>query len=236
MLSKIRSGSLRLCYGAVSLTILIAVLSPVTASAAVRGTAPPSTQATYVNRANATSLRNSRTNYSVRFQLGQSSASTINADNSAVALTSGCHDCGAIAIAFQVIFASSQSPIALNADNTANATSYACVSCTTLAEAYQIVDIGTTQQQLTFKQLVGLEYVHLQLELLQYSGLSSGQIQSKVAELANETVALLQNSTGATPASDAPAASPVVNGSALPAQLTQGSQPGVELFVKIQSA
>jgi len=240
MLSKIRNVSLWPCYGMVPLTILGGLLGPGAGSAHALGTAPHSTQATYVNQAKATSLRNGRTDYSVQFQLDQTSASTINADNSAVAMTSGCHNCGAIAIGFQVVVASSQSLTALNANNTANATSYSCVSCTTLAEAYQLVYVSNTQPRLTARQLAGLEYVRFQLALLRYSRLSSDQIQSKVAELANQAEALLQNSAGPAPTSGtpavSPAVSPVVNGSALPAQLTQPTQPSVELFVQIRTA
>lgn len=244
MLSKIRNGSLWPCYGMVPLAILGVMLGPDSSSVPFLGTAPHSTQVTFVNPARATSLRDGRTDYSVQFQLDQTSASTVNADNSAVALTSGCHNCGAFAIAFQVVVASSQSLATMNANNTANATSYACVSCSTLAEAYQIIDVSNTQPRLTAKQLAGLEYVRFQLALLRYSRLSSDQIQSKVADLASQAVALLQNSADPAPASGAPAVSPAVNGpavpavsgSAQPAQLTQPTQPGVQLFVKIQSA
>ena len=234
MLSKIRS--LRLLYGVVPLTILITLFSSVTASAAVRGTAPASTEVTYVNLAKAISLRNSQTDYSVRFQLRQSSASIINADDNAVALTSGCHDCGAIAIAFQVVFAPAQSLTALNENSTAEAISNACVRCSTVALAYQIVDISNTQLRLTHEQLAGLEYVRLQLKALRYSGLSIDQIQSEVDELANQAIAILQNSTGAAPTSDVPSVSPAINGSALLAHMTEITQPGIQLFVKIQSA
>jgi hypothetical protein len=229
MLSEIRrNGSLRLLYGVVPVAILIAVFSPVTASAC--------TQETYVNLAKATSRWNWWTDYSVKFQLRQSSASTINADDSAVALTSGCHDCGAIAIAFQVIFAPAQSLTALNVNSTADATSYACVRCSTLAETVQLVDVSSTQQRLTWEQREGLERVRFELEALRYSHLSIDQIQSEVAELANQAVALLRDSTGDAPAGEPPLVSPAVNGPALLGPLTGISQPGIELFIKTQSA
>ena len=235
-IAKITSGPLRLLYGFVALTILLTAFSPVAASAAVRGDSPAGTQATYVNLAHATSSWNWLTDYSLKFQLRQSYASTINADDSAVALTSGCHDCGAIAIGFQVIFAPEQSLSAINVNGTAQATSTSCVRCSTLAEVYQIVDISTTEQQLTYQQLAGLEYVQFELEALRFSGLSSDQVQSKVTELANQAIAILQNSTADPPARYVPSASPAINDSALNARMTGDSQPGVELFVKIQSA
>ena len=237
VLPKIRSGALRLRYGVVALTIPVMLSIPVTASAAVPDTVPASTQVkTYVNVAKATSLHNWRTDFRVKFQLGQSSASTINATNQAVALTSGCHDCGAVAIAFQVVFATKQNLTALNADNTADATSYACVRCSTLAAAYQIVFISGTQQRLTDAQELGLAQVRAELEALQYSGLNTDQIQSQADELANQALSLLQNSAGAAPPDGAPSPSPSINASALPAQLTENSQPVIDLFVKIQSS
>jgi hypothetical protein len=208
--------------------MLIAVFSPVAASA--------STQETYVNLAKATSGWNWWTDYSVKFQLRQSSASTINADDSAVALTSGCHDCGAIAIAFQVIFAPAQSLTALNVNSTAESTSYACVRCSTLAETVQLVDVSSTQQRLTWEQREGLERVRFELEALRYSGLSIDQIQSEVAELANQAVALLRHSTGDASAGEPPLVSPSINGSALLGPLTGISRPGIEIFIKTQSA
>jgi hypothetical protein len=244
MLSKIRrSRALRLLYGVVPLAILFALFTPVAASAAGWGARSADwgarsagMQVTYVNLAKAFSLRNNRTDYSVRFQLRQSPASVINADNSALALTSRCHDCGAIAIAFQVIFAPEKSLTTLNLNSVAKATSTFCVRCSTLAESYQIVDISNTQQRLTDRQRDGLEYVGRELEALRSSHLSTGQIQSKVGELASQTIALLQNGTGAAPASEAPLASPAINGPALPAQSAGISQPGIEVFVKVQNA
>ena len=235
-MTKITCGPLRLLYGVIALAILITAFSPVAASAAVRRDAPKGTQATYVNLAHATSRWNWFTDYSLKFQLRQSYASTINADDSAMALTSGCHDCGATAIGFQVIFAPKQSLSALNVNSAAQATSTSCVRCSTLAEVYQIVDISTTEQQLTYQQLAGLEYVRFEFEALRFPGLSSDQVQSRVTELADQAIAILQNSTADPPARYVPSASPAINDSALNARMTGDSQPGVELFVKIQSA
>jgi len=218
------------------LTILISAFSPVAASAAVRGTPPAGTQATFVNPASAASLWNWFTDYSLKFQLRQSHASTINADASALALTRGCHDCGAIAIAFQVIFTPEQSLTALNVNGTADATSTSCVRCSTLAEVYQIVDISQTEQQLTYQQLAGLKYVRFELDALRFARLSGAQIQSKATELANQAVTILQDGTADPPARYNTPVSPAVKDSALNARMTGASQPGVELFVKIQSA
>jgi hypothetical protein len=218
----------------VPLAILFGLFSPVSASATV--SSPPPIGPTYVNLAKAISLYTGPTRYSVQFQLRESYAPVINANNTAIAKTSGCHDCGAIAIAFQVIFAPEQSLTAINAENTANATSTSCVRCTTLAEAYQIVDISKTLRQLTFEQLQGLEHVQIELGALQLFNLTSDQIQTRVTEIADQAVAILQNPDGAAPASNARMAPKAAAVPALRSGQTGISQPGVELFVKIQNA
>jgi len=237
-MTRIRSGSLRLRYGVVPLAVLIALVSSVTASAAVRGPAFPNRPVTYVNQAKATEQRNNRTDYSVQFALRQTSASNINADDTALARTSRCNNCGAIAIAFQVVFSSAQSPITLNENATAQAIGTLCGNCSTLAEAYQIVDAGT-QPRLTRQQLGTLDRVGFELKALRNSGLSVDQIESEVTDLANEVVATLQTSSGsseAPPSSGVPALSPALNGFAsLLAPLTDVSQPNVQLYYQIQS-
>jgi putative peptide zinc metalloprotease protein len=227
------SQSLRLLYGLIPLAILIGLFSPASASATV--TRPTGTPGTYVNLAKAVSQYTGPLRYSVRFQLRESYDPVINADNTAIAQTSGCHDCGAIALAFQVIFAPAQSVTALNADNTANATSTSCVRCTTLAEAYQIVDFSQTQSQLTFEQLQGLYRAYIELGALQFFHLTADQIQSRVAAIADQVVAILQNPDGLAPTSRAPMTKAAAR-PALRAASTRDIQPGVELFVKIQNA
>jgi hypothetical protein len=245
---RIRSGSSRLRYGVVPLAVLIALVSSIAASAAVRGPAFPNRPVTYVNLAKATEQRNYRTDYSVQFALRQTSASNINADDTALARTSRCNNCGAIAIAFQVVFSSAQSPITLNENATAQAIGTSCGNCSTLAEAYQIVDAGGTQPRLTRQQLATLDHVGFELKALRNSGLSVDQIESEVTDLANEVVATLQSSSGsseAPPSSDVPAVSPALNGPALSpalngfasllAPLTEVSQPNVQLYYQIQT-
>ena len=246
---------MRLRFGIVALTIPITLSIPVTASAAVPGAVSARTHVTYVNAAKATSKRNWRTDYSVKFRLRQSSASIINADESAVALASKCHDCGAVAIALQVVFVPQQDLTTLNQDTTADAIGNACVRCSNLAEAYQLVDVSDSQQRLTSHQRAALQRVGFQLEALQYSGLSTDQIQNKVAELVNQAVTILTSGAGSTPGGagstpggagstpggagstpvgPTPLLSPAINASSLPAQLTQPSQqPAIQLYVKI---
>lgn len=237
MLSKVRSASLWLLCGVVPVMTLITLFSPVAASAADRWAAPADRQVTYVDRAHAVSQRDGRSDHSMRFQLHERSASIINSDASAVARTIRCHDCGAVAIAFQVVFAPAQGLTKINVNSTAKAISYRCVRCSTLAETVQIVYISATQRQLTHGQRVGLELVRREFEALQHSRLSIAQIQGKVAELADQAGALLQPGIAApAPSSGAPSVSPDPHWTADPAQPTQINRPGIELYVKVQSA
>lgn len=238
--------------GVVALAVPVTLAIPVSASAAV--VARPGPGGTYVNEARASSHFNWFSDSRVKFQLEQSSASTVNATNEATATTSNCRDCGAIAIGFQVVLVSSRNLSTVNAVNTADATSTNCTKCTTLAAAYQIVD-AAGPQRLTYQQEAGLAQIRAELQSLQYSWLDADQIQSKADALANEAVSLLQSSTNVTPATGtpgfltglspggpfttafitgAPAASPTVS-SDVPPGLTQDVQPVIELNVKVQN-
>ena len=239
MLRKIRIGALRSRYGVVALAIFAPLAIPGTASADVPSPRP----ATYVNVAKATSLRNRYTDFTLSFQLRQGSPSVLNADNRALALAANCDDCGAIAIAFQVLFVTSQNLTAINAYNNAEATNYSCVSCTAMAEAYEIIVATNEQRRLTYQQELGLARVRAGLEALQRSGLDTDQIQSQSDALANQAVSILVNpayvvSDHGAPASGPPAGasmfSPAVNGSALLAELTESSRPLVDLFIDVK--
>jgi putative peptide zinc metalloprotease protein len=248
MLHKMRPGPFRLGYGAgaVALAIFAQLAVPGTASAGVSTSPLASPQpATYVNLARATSLRNFYHAFTLRFQLQQGSPSGLNANNSAVALTANCHDCGALAIAFQVVFVTDQDLTAINANNNADATSYACVRCTNTAEAYQIIVATDEQSRLTDQQERGLAQVRTELEALQQPGLDSDQIQSQSDALANQAVSILDNPAYGRSDQGAPAGglaagastfSPAINASALPAALTESTQPLVELHIDVKSS
>ncbi len=234
--------------GVVALAVPVSLAIPVTASAAVA--AGPG--GTYINQANAASYFNRYSDSSVRFQLKQSSASTVNATNEATATTSRCRDCGAIAIGFQVVLVSSRNLSTVNAVNTATGTSTNCTKCTTLAAAYQIVDAAGSQR-LTYQQEQGLDQIGVQVEALQWSRLSAASIQAKADALANEAVSLLQESTAVTPGTGTPGypggfspggpfTTAFITGSGSPAAttevptgLTEDTQPVVELNVKVQN-
>jgi len=210
--------------------MLAALSVPVSALAAVPAFVPAGPQVqTYVNLAKASSQTDGRTDFTVKFQLQQSSAATINVANHAVASTTGCSDCGAFAIAFQVLFAAKHGPFTLTADNTADATSVGCARCSTLAAAYQIIYASDSQQRLTFQQIRGLAQIRGQLLALQYSGLDPDRVQSSADALANQAVSILKDGP-----SPAPVFSPAINSANRPAELTQNSGPVVDLFIKVE--
>jgi putative peptide zinc metalloprotease protein len=240
-----RHGVLR--YGVVAALGIFAPLAvPGIASAGVSASPRP---ATYVNLARATSQRNFHHDFKLSYQLRQGAPTVLTANNQAVALTANCHDCGVLAIAFQVVFVNDQNLTAINAYNNANATSYSCVSCTNMAEAYQIVVATDKQTRLTPRQELGLDQVRTGLEILRSEWLrvSSDQIESQSEALATKAESIVANpdyprasaggsSAGASTASPvvSPAVSPAVNQAALPAQLTETPQPIVDLYVDVQ--
>lgn len=245
MLHKMRPGALRLRYGVVALAIFAPLAVPGTASAGVSASLLASPQpATYVNLAKATSLRNFYHAFTLRFQLKQGSPSVLNADNNAVALTANCHDCGALAIAFQVVFVTQQNLTAINANNNADATSYNCVRCANTAEAYQIIVATDEQSRLTDQQERGLAQVRAGLEALQRPGLDADQIQSQSTALANQAVSILDNPAYGVPGGGASAGGPPAGAStvspaiksALPAELTESTQPVVDLFIDVKQS
>jgi hypothetical protein len=247
---KMRHWALRLRYGVVALAIFAPLAATSSAAASVSTTPPTSPTpppATYVapqpasydNSAKAISPYDYYHAFDLKFELRQSSPSVLTADNSATALTENCHDCGALAIGFQVVFVNDQNLTAINASNNADATSYACVRCTNMAEAYQIIVASDTQSQLTWEQTAALYRVDASLAALQRPGLTPDQIQSKSDALANLAVSIVSNpdygiSSAAGPLARTSALSPAINGAALPADLTSSTQPTVDLYVSVK--
>lgn len=245
MWHKMRLGALRLRYGVVALAISAPLAVPGTAAAGVSANPLASPQpATYVNLAKAASLWKFHHAFTLRFQLRQGSPSVLNADNNAVALTANCHACGALAIAFQVVFVTEQNLTAINANNNADATSYACVRCTNTAEAYQIIVATDEQSRLTYQQELGLAQVRAELAALRRPGLDSDQIKSQSGALADQAVSIVDNPAYGVSDQGAPAGgpaaastfSPAINGSALPAGLTESTQPIVDLYIDVKSS
>ena len=221
--------------GLMALTIPMTLSMAGTASAAVQAASQLDAPApTYVNQAQASSQTDGWTDYDVLYQLEQTSAPVVTGDNSAVASTSDCHDCGAIAIGFQVLVVPKQDLSDIYANNTADATSYACTRCNTLAAAYQIIVATNSPEQLTFGQELGQAEIQSKLGTIQRDGLSADRSQQLAGELATQAVSILQGGTGAGPDRTGSAYSPAQGNTGL-AGLTGNSGPFVYLYVRYHS-
>jgi hypothetical protein len=203
----------------VALSAVAALSFPVAASAA------PAT-ATYNNTATASSQANGRNVFVLKYQAEETSASTLNARNQALASTSHCANCAASGIAFQVIFVSKRGPLTINADNEANATSGSCASCPALAAAYQII-YAASQPGLSRYQIQGLNHVHSELITLQFTGLTGTKLQARTDAIAQEAVGVLNN--GPNPI---PLITPATNNTGSPSELTQNNGPFIDLLIK----
>jgi putative peptide zinc metalloprotease protein len=242
MLPKmIMNGASRLRYGVVPLAIFAPLAVPGTAAA---GVSPGPQPATYVNSANATSEHSYFHAFDERDQVDQGAPTVLTATNEAVALTANCKDCGALAIAFQVVFVSDQNLTATNATNNADATSYGCTNCTNIAEAYQIIVATDEQTQLTFQQQLGLLLVRAKLEglRLQWPSLDATQIEDESDALANQAVSIVDNPAYTVWGQTAPSGglarestvTPAINAAAQPAELTESTQPIVDLYIDVK--
>jgi hypothetical protein len=221
MLLRIKDLILRPRSGVVALSAVAALSFPVAASAA------PAT-VTYNNTATASSQTSGRNVFILKYQAEETAASTLNANNKALASTSHCSNCAASGIAFQVIFVSKQDALTINADNEANATSDACVGCSTLAAAYQII-YAANQPGLSRYQIQGLNHVHSELIALQFTGLTGTKLQARTDAIAKEAVGVLSN--GPNPI---PVITPAINNSGSPSELTENNGPFIDLLIKSQ--
>lgn len=239
MLPKMRDGALWLRYGLMALAIFVPLAIPVTASASANPAIryPGRHGRTYVNTATAFSWMLSPSHYALKFKLRQSSASRINADELAVGLAIGCHDCRAVAIAIQVVAVSKRKLAAVNENTRAYAITQDCVRCSVLADAYQIVFATDSQRLVTDQQKLGLDLVNTDLQALRNSDLGIHQIQSQIADLVNRIVSILRHPSyvarvGAAPNDRTPVQSRAGDGPRW--ELADNSQPVIDVYHHIQ--
>ena len=259
MLPKTRHGVRRLRSGALTLAVaaFVPLAIPATASASVipghTGTTGFTGPGSYfisplgyglVNEANAFSFVNQKTVFNMKFGLGVGVSPYVNAVNRAVARTSRCENCNAVAIAFQVVTTTEQDLVSINAENVATATNYSCVlTCDAEANAYQVVVATDTPQPMPFGQLLSsprmsaLDNLRTEFYALQNSGLSLAQIQAKCQDLVNQAVTILQNASYAGPSgpssSDPPPIRPTVS-AALQGGGTDTELPVVDVYHTFQ--
>src|SRR5690348_16859843 len=123
MRPRINTLTLRPRSGVAALTALAALAAPADPAFATTGTpAAPLTQ-TITNQANASEQKTGQIDWVLKFQAQESSAATLNVNNTATATAGKCQRCAADGIAFQVVVTSTQNLVTLNANNQANAVS-----------------------------------------------------------------------------------------------------------------
>jgi hypothetical protein len=242
MLAKMGARASWLRPGVLILASMIAL--PLTVPAAASARIVPST---YVNQANALSRKDFKTNFEVAFQLRQSYYTPVlKAVNRAVALTSKCDGCNAIAASFQIVLVSLQDLTAIHALNVASATNYECVNtCDALALAYQIV-VASDSPALTRAQITALDRLSREFRSLPKSGLTIDQVESQSEQMVNTAVSILEGSPSPAPASTppVPASTPPVpaattltaalNGPVQPSELVNANQPVIDVYRDIQ--
>jgi hypothetical protein len=248
MLTKNIGGAWRLRWGVIALTAIVSLALPVAASAAqgpsatgesiqyINVTVHPSagTQTSeYDNSAYVKDTRNGHTPFQFRYKLWNSTAPIVTADNYAEADVSSCRHCGATAIAFQVVLVSKQTLAELTADDAAYGTTTSCTSCTSLAESFQIVYATDQASVLSYVVAYACNKTASELWELQYSGLSTAQIQWQSTALINGLIGELHGTSEGPYGSGGPQWSPAVHGAGQAAALTSTSQPVIDLLTQI---
>ena len=251
MLPKARRRARRSGVLTLTLAAFVPLAIPVTASAStIPGYPSPGAFVSYpvgnefLNQVNADSVTNQKTVFKVKFGLGEGVSPIVNAVNRAVALTSRCENCNAIAIGFQVVTTTAQDLLSIHATNVAIATNDDCdVTCDAEADAYQVVVATDTPQAMPFGQLLkssqlsALYNLRAQFMALPNSGLSLSEIQAKCQDLANQAMTLLEDASYAGPSDSAvtaPTISPTVHGAGTDTELTGSDRPVVDLYHDFQ--
>jgi hypothetical protein len=235
MLSKIKGGAVRLRWGVAALAIAAPLAIPAAASATTSAgpLSPRDSQSRTFNNLDRTlTVLNQRTNFTVDFQLDQASAPVITANNNVDAVTALCHDCGAIAIGFQVVYVSKTDVTTINANNDVNSTADYCIRCSLVGEGYLIVvATGSQSQPLTSSQLQSLDQVKLQLEALRNSGDDNPtDIKNQTDAMASTIVSILTDPPAAGPDDISSAVTPAITSPGFNGSLTGNNRPYVHIF------
>lgn len=245
MLPKIRGGAPWLRWGAVAAVAMVAPLAvPGLASAAegpiatansiqyvgVTVNPPSGTQtAEFDNSVSAATSQNRRAPFNFDFKLQGTSAPLVTANNYAQADVSSCSHCGATAIAFQVVLVSKHTLAELSAIDAAQATTENCTTCHSLAEAFQIVYATDKWSVVRWEVQAAAYRVAFQLRMLQYSRLSTDQVQARSTWLINNFISWLQGNSAASTGF-----APVLNGGDQTVQLSGDAQPYIGLLTTFQ--
>ncbi|MGH9122373.1 MAG: hypothetical protein ACRDYC_10580 [Acidimicrobiales bacterium] len=245
MSTKMRGGAPWLRGGAIAaLAMIVPLALPVAASAAGGPSAtsnsiqfvgvtvnPPSgsQSAEFDNSVSAATAANRRAPFKFDFRLSVTGAPLVTANNYAQADVNSCGHCGATAIAFQVVLVSKHTLSALSATDTALATTENCTTCNSLAEAFQIVYATDKWSVVRFEVQFAAGQVAFQLRMLQYSGLSTSQIQARSTWLINNFISWLQGNS-----EDSTGQPAAINGPGLTTVPAGSTQPIIGLLTTIQ--
>jgi biopolymer transport protein ExbB/TolQ len=128
-----------------------------------------------------------------------------------------------------VVLVSKHTLAELNATDTALATTENCTTCNSLAEAFQIVYATDKWSVVRWEVQSAANQVAFRLRLLQYSGLSTNQVQARSTSLINDFISWLQGNSEASTG-----LAPAMNGANQTIKLTGSTQPYIGLLSTIQ--
>jgi hypothetical protein len=173
---------------------LVLGTAPVPLAAGHGGGGPPRMSVT--NTVHATVHQDDRVKTRVKWQDRNTRARTVKVRNEAVAHAS-CRDCGATAVAFQVLLAGRATDLTVT--NDAVAVNERCESCATFAGAYQFVVAGGGDLRLTRAGAASLRKVQWQVNRIRVARLDPLQAQARADELADQVLQVLLTEVVAKP-------------------------------------
>jgi hypothetical protein len=162
--------------------------------AAGHGGGPP--RMTVTNKVRAAVHKDDRVKTRVRWQDRDTRARTVKVRNEAVAYAS-CRDCGATAVAFQVLLASRVTDLTVT--NDAVAVNERCDSCATFAGAYQFVVAGGGDLRLTRAGAASLRKLQWQVNRIRAARLDPLEAQARADQLADRVLQVLLTEVVAKP-------------------------------------
>jgi hypothetical protein len=162
--------------------------------AAGHGGGPP--RMTVTNKVHAAVHKDDRVKTRVKWQDRNTRARTVKVRNEAVAYAS-CRDCGAAAVAFQVLLASRATDLTVT--NDAVAVNERCDSCATFAGAYQFVVAGDGDLRLTRAGAASLRKLQWQVNRMRAARLDPLEAQARADELADRVLQVLLTEVVAKP-------------------------------------
>jgi hypothetical protein len=133
-----------------------------------------------------------------------------------------------------VVLVSKRTLASLTATDAALGTTADCRNCNSLAEAFQIIYATDNASQLATAVAWASGYTASQLWQLQYSHLSTAEIQIRSNILVNNLLGLLQAASRGPNGYGGMGWTPAINGARQAAALTSNTQPIIDLMKEVQ--